>query len=221
MARRWLAQCVPLLPFFAELPTLLLTPFAWAPVGDELNELGIRHWRPRPLVLQQLLPLIADLLRSGTDTEADSSSSTTVALATVEARTSFDGKRVLVAEDNHVNQVVVSRMLDKLGLAYDLVSHGREALDRLQTNYQAYDLVLMDCEMPVMNGFDATRALRQQETKLYRERKPVIALTAHVLKEFRQQARDMGMDDVLGKPLEYRALESMLLAYLREGGQAG
>ena len=79
----------------------------------------------------------------------------------------------------------------------------------------------MDCEMPVMNGFDATRALRQQESKLYRERKPVIALTAHVLKEFRQQARDMGMDDVLGKPLEYGVLESMLQAYLQEGGLVG
>ena len=73
--------------------------------------------------------------------------------------------------------------------------------------------------MPVMNGFDATRALRQQESKL-REHKPVIALTAHVLKEFKQKARAMGMDDVLGKPLEYDALESMMRTYLLVGGSS-
>ncbi|NIY16294.1 MAG: response regulator, partial [Nitrospinaceae bacterium] len=58
------------------------------------------------------------------------------------------------------------------------------------------DLVLMDCEMPVMNGFEATRAFRQQELKLQKSRKPVIALTAHVLREERQRARDTGMDEV-------------------------
>ena len=131
----------------------------------------------------------------------------------------FEGRRVLVAEDNHVNQLVVSKMLDKLGVAHDLVCHGREALERLMTDYQAYDLVLMDCEMPVMNGFEATRAFRQQESKLHRVRKPVVALTAHVLREERQKARATGMDDVLSKPLEYRALEAVLERYLDSAGK--
>lgn len=208
------AKIHPFTAAFADLPLLLLAPFGWAPVADELRQLGLTHWCPRPLVVQKLASMVADTLRGSLLSDQPLEGEPAAVL-----HSGYAGKRVLVAEDNHVNQIVISRMLDKLGLAYDLVSDGRQALDRLTRDYQAYHLVLMDCEMPVMNGFDATRALRQQESKL-REHKPVIALTAHVLKEFKQKARAMGMDDVLGKPLEYDALESMMRTYLLVGGSS-
>ena len=194
-----------------DVPLLFLTPFGWAPVGDELSHLGSLHWITRPLVVQQIHPLVLGLIQ-GTHRAAEPSSPQPML-----GSHRFEGRRILVAEDNHVNQLVVSKMLEKLGVAFELVTHGREALERLMTDYQAYDLVLMDCEMPIMNGFDATKAFRQQESKLHRAHKPVIALTAHVLKRERQKARDIGMDDVLSKPLEYRALEAILERYLLSG----
>ncbi|RLT95144.1 MAG: hybrid sensor histidine kinase/response regulator, partial [Ketobacter sp.] len=199
-------------PSVQDIPLLLLAPFGWAPVGDELSQLGSRHWITRPLVIQQIHPLVLGLIQ-GTHRTVEASA----AKPALKSSNRFEGRRILVAEDNHVNQLVISKMLDKLGVAFDLVSHGREALERLMTDYQAYDLVLMDCEMPVMNGFDATKAFRQQESKLHQAHKPVIALTAHVLKQERQKARDIGMDDVLNKPLEYRALEAIMERYLLSG----
>ncbi|MEE2731234.1 MAG: 7TM diverse intracellular signaling domain-containing protein [Pseudomonadota bacterium] len=195
-------------------PMLCLAPFGWAPVGEEVDQFISWHWMTRPLVIQQVHPIVVGLIQ-GTHH--------TVASQPLSPRSStgrYEGRRVLVAEDNHVNQLVVSRMLDKLGVAHDLVSHGREALERLTRDYQAYDLVLMDCEMPVMDGFDATRGFRQQESKLHRAHKPVIALTAHVLQEERQKARSAGMDEVLSKPLEFRALEALMERYFTATGKA-
>jgi len=171
---------------------------------------------PRPLVVQHLLPRIAQLLhrqRSGCGVVADPAA---VAGGTASP---LLGARILVAEDNHVNQLVVSRMLEKLGVQFDLVNHGRAALDRLLADYQAYDLVLMDCEMPVLDGYAATRALRRQEAKLDSPGKPVIALTAHVEESYHQQALAAGMNDLLCKPLQLAALRSILERYLGNAAQ--
>ena len=123
-------------------------------------------------------------------------------------------RRVLVAEDNGVNQLVVSGMLKKLGVAFDIVADGHAALNMLTERHGEFDLVLMDCEMPLLDGYEATTRLRQFEQQQSLRPLPVVALTAHVLPEHQARARDAGMDAQLNKPLELATLREMLHSLL-------
>lgn len=119
--------------------------------------------------------------------------------------------RVLAAEDNPGNQLLISMLLKKLNCDYFIVNNGHEALKAVTDGCQ-FDLVLMDVHMPVMNGFDATRAIRAlpgAPGKL-----PIIALTGDSLSDVRDEALHAGMNDLLGKPIDVRAFGAAL-AYWR------
>ncbi len=118
--------------------------------------------------------------------------------------------RVLLAEDNPVNQEVVLAMLESLGYEIDLVENGKQALDAfLQT---PYDLVLMDCQMPEMDGFKATQAIRAQEKGATRT--PIVALTANVMSGDRERCLAAGMDDYLAKPFDLNGLRDLFNQWL-------
>lgn len=112
--------------------------------------------------------------------------------------------RVLLAEDNIVNQKVASKMLQKLGCDVILAENGQQALDKLASEPKI-DLILMDCRMPLMDGLDATRAIRRQMNSI-----PIIALTANDRDEDREACMEAGMDDFLAKPLDQHALGSII-----------
>ncbi|HRC71371.1 MAG TPA: ATP-binding protein [Candidatus Competibacter sp.] len=118
---------------------------------------------------------------------------------------------VLVAEDNAVNQEVARAMLELLGCQVDIAADGREAVDA--TAQKRYDLVLMDCHMPVLDGFAATAEIRRRERE-GTERLPVVALTANVVKGFRDQCLDAGMDYYLSKPFDQSQLAATLEKFL-------
>ena len=114
----------------------------------------------------------------------------------------FAGRRVLVVEDNPVNQLVIQGFLQRLGVASQVAGSGQQALDLLQAAATpAFDVVFMDCEMPHMDGFEATRRLRRWEQEQGRTAQVVVALTAHALPEHRAQCLAAGMNDYLSKPL--------------------
>ncbi|MFT3929110.1 MAG: ATP-binding protein [Spongiibacteraceae bacterium] len=117
---------------------------------------------------------------------------------------------ILVAEDNLTNQVVVEAMLERLGHRYTIVSSGAEAMAFYEMHHADIDLIFMDCEMPGMSGFEATRRIRAFELKYHLHPKPITALTAHALEEHIQQCRQAGMDDHLAKPLIIEALQQYL-----------
>jgi len=129
----------------------------------------------------------------------------------------FHNKAVLVVEDNPVNRQVIGGMLNKLGVQHEFAANGAIALTKLQQNFGRFDLVLMDCEMPVMDGYRATAAIRDHEQQHHLRRKPIIALTAHVMQEHQQRSRAVGMDAHLGKPVNLRLLTDTLAAYLQPG----
>lgn len=116
--------------------------------------------------------------------------------------------RVLVVDDHEVNQAVVGAVLKKWGHAVAAALDGQEALDKLAA--EPYDLVLMDLQMPVMDGLEATRRLRQRESADHTPRTPVVAMTARAMEEDRERCLSAGMDGYLSKPLEQRALFDVL-----------
>jgi CheY-like chemotaxis protein len=116
--------------------------------------------------------------------------------------------RVLVVEDNAINQKVVSLMLEKLGHRADVAGNGLEALAALQE--RPYDLVLMDCQMPEMDGFEATRCLREPSSGVLDPRVWVVALTANAMVGDRERCLAAGMDDYLPKPVQIQALSAAL-----------
>lgn len=121
-------------------------------------------------------------------------------------------KRILVADDNEINQVVACKFLQKLGFEVEIARNGREAVEAASRT--PYDAILMDCEMPEMDGYDATRAIRQRETGQER-RIPVIALTGHASADDERVCLDAGMDAVLTKPVTLPALRGSLDRILR------
>ncbi len=124
---------------------------------------------------------------------------------------------LLLAEDNLVNQQVAVGMLLKLGIRVDVVDNGQAVLDTLET--RGFDLILMDCQMPVLDGFDATRTLRLRESAYSIARTPVIAMTANAMQGDRELCLAADMDDYIPKPVSLRALYETLARWLqrREG----
>jgi CheY-like chemotaxis protein len=125
--------------------------------------------------------------------------------------------RILVAEDNSISTKVIRGMLGKLNLQPDTASNGEEALKAMKE--QRYDLVLMDCEMPILDGFSATQQLRAWEMGNQRTRTPVVALTAHILAEHKERARQAGMDGHMAKPVELSQLRELIEHWVAQRDQ--
>ena len=123
-------------------------------------------------------------------------------------------KCILLAEDNPVNLAVAEGMLEVLGYAYDSVTNGLDAAEACEQCH--FDLVLMDCQMPRMDGFEATRVIREYEQRQQRAPIPIVALTANAIKGDRERCLAAGMNDYLGKPFTRQGLEEMLAKWLHQ-----
>jgi two-component system, sensor histidine kinase RetS len=122
---------------------------------------------------------------------------------------------LLIAEDNSVNQLVVKTLLEKVGYSLEMTANGIDALAAYRAAPERYDLILMDCEMPVMDGFEATRRIRAHEQREHLPRTPIVALTAHILDSHRLEGMAAGMDDYLAKPVQADTLYSSLKKLIR------
>jgi len=121
-------------------------------------------------------------------------------------------RRILLVEDNIVNQKVALKILEKYGYRAEAVANGQEALHALKL--APYDLVLMDCQMPVMDGYEATKKIRDSDSKVMNNKIPVIAMTANAMKGDREKCIIAGMDDYIAKPVNPKALQEIIGRWL-------
>ncbi|RLP54433.1 MAG: hybrid sensor histidine kinase/response regulator [Ketobacter sp.] len=127
---------------------------------------------------------------------------------------------ILVAEDNEVNRVVVKGLVNKLGSRAKFATNGMEAVAIYKVEHDQIDAVLMDCEMPEMDGYEATRAIREFELHNQLTRKPIIAVTAHAVGESRELCLQAGMDEYITKPIRLDAMRQKIKHCMQEGNSA-
>ena len=177
--------------------------------GDALRceELGVAAYILKPVRQSELRESIARVL-GATQTKGPIPLITRYSLR--DERDPWDKPRVLVAEDNPVNQLLASRLLEKRGYFVRVVGNGKLALEAIAKD--PYDLVLMDVQMPEMDGIEATRALREREASSGTHI-PVIGVTAHALKGDRERCLEAGMDGYLSKPIRAQELDEVLAQY--------
>jgi signal transduction histidine kinase/CheY-like chemotaxis protein len=188
-------------------PILLLCPPAQTAQEPHYPELHIQSL-PQPLSLTELRQTMLELYQPTPAAAAPSISKP------VTAKTSI-GPCVLVAEDNPVNQLVAQGLLKKHGYNPRVVNNGVAAVAEYQRSPSTIKLILMDCEMPEMDGFEATRQIRLFEQRHGLPAVPIIALTAHVFEQYQQLGVAAGMNDFIGKPLDGQLLTERLAHFLQ------
>ncbi|MDD5627809.1 MAG: PAS domain S-box protein [Elusimicrobia bacterium] len=197
-----LARAIRSDPALARLPLVMMSSIGQSFKPEELQAAGIAECLPKP-VRQSLLFNCLRRVMGGVPSAADERRPVVVRSQEAAMRKFF---RILVAEDNPVNQKVALLQLKKLGYEADTAANGLEALEALQRF--PYDLVLMDCQMPEMDGFTAAGELRKREEG--RRHTPVVAMTANALEGDREKCLAAGMDDYIAKPVSIEALRAAI-----------
>jgi PAS domain S-box-containing protein len=197
---------------FKRLPVVMLTSGPRPGDSQRSRRLGVAAYLVKPVKQSDLLDTILRVLSPGRGARVLKQ-----ATAARRAKPPRSRLRVLLAEDNPINQRLAVRMLEKLGHHVAVASDGREALALWES--QPFDAVVIDVQMPEMDGLEVTAAIRAKEKSSGR-RTPVIALTAHAMKGDRERCLDAGMDDYLAKPVDLHTLEAAL-ARVAGGEQSG
>jgi len=192
---------------FDNLNLVLLTSMGGDDIGDAQACLDLIMHKPlrMSLLYENLSQLvgreIVDQSEPVSNHFSESKNEMSVACATDELR----GMNILLVEDNEINQIVAQEMLRTMCANIDVAENGLEGLNAYQVN-PLYDLILMDCQMPVLDGFEATKKIRQWELENALDRVPIIALTANALQEDKKRCFGVGMDDYLAKPFDPESL---------------
>jgi CheY-like chemotaxis protein len=178
--------------------------------GEEARQASIEAYLTKPVRQSQLFDAIAMVMGEAAE-EVAPEQEKEQQLVTVHSLKEAKGRsriRILVAEDNAVNQKVAVMMLERLGYRADVAANGLEAVEALSRI--SYAAVLMDVQMPEMDGYEATREIRRREENEKDRRTPIIAMTANAMQGDRERALEEGMDDYVAKPVKLEALGAVL-----------
>ncbi|HYM34209.1 MAG TPA: response regulator, partial [Steroidobacteraceae bacterium] len=198
-------------PSLASTRVILLSSLDLALNNPEMESLKIDESLTKPIRQSRLYAAIARVM--GHDSQAQTSL-VRAQPQMAESSGSLSRARVLLVEDNEVNREVALGMLNSFGCATSIATDGAQAVEMLQLG--GFDAVLMDCQMPVMNGYDACGRIREYESKVGRDRTPIIALTANAMEEERERCLSAGMDGFLTKPFTMTDLRNMLAKFIKQ-----
>jgi signal transduction histidine kinase/CheY-like chemotaxis protein len=205
-----LAKELKSIPDMANVPFVLLTSISHRGFSSEAREAGFAAYLPKPVKLDNL----HECMRAVLDKNPQSKPARLVTRHLLDEEKSLQKVRILLAEDNIVNQKVTLKILERLGYRADVVENGLDAVRAVKE--KPYDVVLMDCQMPEMDGFDATRAIRAWETE--GKRVPIVALTANAMAGDEQQCLAAGMDAYLSKPVQVQSLKERIQQFTSLNG---
>jgi CheY-like chemotaxis protein/HPt (histidine-containing phosphotransfer) domain-containing protein len=195
-------------PTLADVRTIVLTAWDDPP---ETAATDRRRWLTKPIRIAELYECLAPIAPAASPAEPVEGSGSPSSPA-------FAGYRVLLAEDNEVNTMVASSILARQGCFVATAADGVRALAEYDSG--KFDIVLMDCQMPGMNGFEATAAIRAREAKSGR-RTPIVALTANAVEGDREHCLSAGMDDYLSKPVSHKTMRTILDRWLAGSKKVG
>ena len=185
----------------AQVPILVLTSYDWSDIETEAREAGINAFMPKPFFASTFWQTIDPLLGDGVPQSAPPPEP---------GKSVLDGMLFLVAEDNELNAEILTEMLALEGAACEVASNGRQVLEMFEVSVPGrYDMILMDVQMPVMNGYEATRAIRASSHP-DAERIPIVAMTANTFAEDVKRALESGMDGHLPKPIDMDAVRELI-----------
>ena len=180
---------------------IMISAAEWEEIEEEATQAGVDRFIPKPLFASVIADTIIECV--GTPEEAAAESDDGI----------FAGNRILLAEDIDINREIVLALLENTGLTIDCAKNGVESVDMFEQNYDDYDMIFMDIHMPEMDGYAATRAIRQ--LKVPRARTvPIIAMTANVFREDVERCLAAGMNGHVGKPLDMEDVMAYLKKYL-------
>ena len=193
---------------------IILTSSGQRGDGDFFAHIGFAGYLLKPVMQRELTSCLMTVLAKRAN-EWHALSQPIVTIDLLRAQTVHTKHRVLLVEDNAVNQKVACRMLEKIGYRVDVAGDGAAAVKAWESG--RYDLILMDCQMPIMDGYEATRTIRAAEAEAQDDKRiPVIALTAHAMKGADEECFAAGMDGYLSKPIDRAELVACMKRWLGE-----
>lgn len=195
-------------------PTIIMvTAFGREEIAEKAREIGIKGFLTKPVSYSSLFDTIMEVFGKETRTKHAASGKGMKYLAEIEL---IRGARILLTEDNEINQQVGTELLEGAGFVVEIANHGKEAVDMVKNSGvpPAYDIVLMDLQMPVMDGYTATRTIR--EFKEYDDL-PIVAMTADAMTGIREKCFDAGMQDFVTKPIDPDEVFGALVKWIKPG----
>jgi len=194
-------------PGLESTPLVMMSSLVRRGDAQKMQEIGFAAYLAKPVRQKQVRECLALVLGRAADSSVDVAEKPIIT-----AHTALESEkrkiRILLAEDNLVNQKVAQGLLRRLGQTADVVGNGQLALDALRS--KPYDILLLDCQMPVLDGFETVRALRQEDSGVLDRRIPVVAMTANAMKGDRELCLEAGMDDYIAKPIVAAELQAAL-----------
>ncbi len=191
-----------------DIPIIMLSAYDWTDIEQEATLAGVNAFLEKPLFKSKLTHVLKDVLglqsNKGKESELESF-----------RKNDYSGKRVLLVEDNELNIEVASELLGVIGIEVDMACNGKEAVEIVSHKPEDYyDLIFMDIQMPIMNGYEAAAAIRASERKDLREI-PIIAMTADAFVDDVKRSEEVGMNGHIAKPVDITKLENMIEKWIK------